>query len=253
MKQTWKKITGLMLAVICTFALTACGKEETSAFQRITDEMAASCVQISQGAVESLAGFDEATLDQMKINRDDFTRIAAEQWVEQTAVLGAYKEMGEPATDIDREENTVTVTIPAEFEKESGVLTFVYNYNKDYDQMIPAYMTLSEVESFSSNMKGAAINTVMGVGTVFVVLIFLIIIISLFKYVNKIGAKEEKPAAPKPAPAPVPAPVVEEDLTDDLELVAVISAAIAASENTSTDSFVVRSIKKVNRNTWRRA
>ena len=33
MKQTWKKITGLMLAVICTFALTACGKEETSAFQ----------------------------------------------------------------------------------------------------------------------------------------------------------------------------------------------------------------------------
>ena len=106
-------------------------------------------------------------------------------------------------------------------------------------------------------MKGAAINTVMGVGTVFAVLIFLIIIISLFKYVNKIGAKEEKPAAlkaaPAPAPAPVPAPVVEEDLTDDLELVAVISAAIAASENTSTDSFVVRSIKKVNRSTWRRA
>lgn len=257
MKQTWKKITGLMLTVICTFALTACGKEETSAFQRITDEMAASCVQISQGAVESLASFDEATLDQMKINRDDFTRTAAEQWMEQTAVLGAYKEMGEPATDIDREENTVTVTIPAEFEKESGVLTFVYNYNKDYDQMIPAYMTLSEVESFSSNMKGAAINTVMGVGTVFAVLIFLIMIISLFKYVNKIGAKEEKPAAPKAAPAPAPAlapaPVVEEDLTDDLELVAVISAAIAASENTSTDSFVVRSIKKVNRSTWRRA
>ena len=61
-------------------------------------------------------------------------------------------------------------------------------------------------------------------------------------------------AAPKaaPAPAPVQAPA-EEDLTDDLELVAVISAAIAASENTSTDSFVVRSIKKVNRSTWRRA
>ena len=46
---------------------------------------------------------------------------------------------------------------------------------------------------------------------------------------------------------------VEEDLTDDLELVAVISAAIAASENTSTDSFVVRSIKKVNRSKWQRA
>ena len=39
-------------------------------------------------------------------------------------------------------------------------------------------------------------------------------------------------------------PVVEEDETDDTELVAVIAAAIAASENTSTDAFVVRSIRK---------
>mgnify|MGYP004638407307 CR=1 FL=1 len=53
------------------------------------------------------------------------------------------------------------------------------------------------------------------------------------------------------APAPVAAPVVEpvvEDVTDDGELVAVIAAAIAASEGkTSTDGFVVRSIRKINR------
>ena len=86
---------------------------------------------------------------------------------------------------------------------------------------------------------------------------YLFFVISLFKYVNLIGAKkDEKPAAaPKAAPA-APAPKaapVEENLVDDLELVAVISAAIAASENTSTDSFVVRSIKKVNRSKWQRA
>ena len=34
---------------------------------------------------------------------------------------------------------------------------------------------------------------------------------------------------------------------DDGELVAVIAAAIAAYEGTSTDSFVVRSIRKANR------
>ena len=46
--------------------------------------------------------------------------------------------------------------------------------------------------------------------------------------------------------------VQEEDLTDDLELVAVISAAIAASEGTSTDGFVVRSIKKRRKNSqWK--
>ena len=54
-------------------------------------------------------------------------------------------------------------------------------------------------------------------------------------------------AAPAPVAAPVAEPVVE-DVTDDGELVAVIAAAIAASEGkTSTDGFVVRSIRKINR------
>ena len=50
------------------------------------------------------------------------------------------------------------------------------------------------------------------------------------------------------------APVVEEvvtvDETDDLELIAVITAAIAAQEGTSTDGFVVRSIRRRPSNKW---
>ena len=43
-------------------------------------------------------------------------------------------------------------------------------------------------------------------------------------------------------------------LTDDAELIAVIAAAIAASEGAaSTDGFVVRSIKRANKNKWQRA
>ena len=54
-------------------------------------------------------------------------------------------------------------------------------------------------------------------------------------------------AAPAPVAAPVAEPAVE-NVTDDGELIAVIAAAIAASEGkTSTDGFVVRSIRKVNR------
>ena len=66
-------------------------------------------------------------------------------------------------------------------------------------------------------------------------------------------------AAAAPAPAPTPAPVAavpvqEENLTDDLELVAVIAAAIAASEGrTTTDGLVVRSIRKANKNKWQNA
>ena len=57
-------------------------------------------------------------------------------------------------------------------------------------------------------------------------------------------------AAPAPAPAPVEEAPVEE--TDDLELIAVISAAIAASEQAPADGFVVRSIRRRGRKSnWR--
>ena len=67
------------------------------------------------------------------------------------------------------------------------------------------------------------------------VLIFISLLISCFKYINAFENKK-KLAAPAPAtPAPTPAPaamVQEEELVDDLELVAVITAAIAAFDNT---------------------
>ena len=77
------------------------------------------------------------------------------------------------------------------------------------------------------------------------------------KYVPKLEAALSKKKTPETAPAPAPAPVqevvpqAEEELVDDGALVAVIAAAIAAAENTSTDSFVVRSIRKSNRRSWK--
>ena len=65
-------------------------------------------------------------------------------------------------------------------------------------------------------------------------------------------AKMNAQNAAAPAPAAVAAPVVEEASNDD-ELAAVISAAIAAYEaeaGGSTDGFVVRSIKRRPSNKW---
>ena len=92
-------------------------------------------------------------------------------------------------------------------------------------------------------------------GTVFIVLIFISFIISLLKHVNNIGQKSNKEVEAKEAEAQgvdnAIAQIVssEESEMDDLELVAVITAAIAASEGTTTEGLVVRSIKKVNN--WR--
>ena len=104
---------------------------------------------------------------------------------------------------------------------------------------------VEEYQSIGSIMGRAGLNTVMSMAIVFAVLIAISLLISCFKFIGAAQNKQEKqetPAVPAPAPV-VAAPVAEENLADDLELVAVISAAIAAaSENESADGLVVRSI-----------
>ena len=59
---------------------------------------------------------------------------------------------------------------------------------------------------------------------------------------KKEAKKAEAKSEPEKKETAAAAPAA--DLTDDTELVAVISAAIAASEGTTTEGFVVRSINR---------
>ena len=115
--------------------------------------------------------------------------------------------------------------------------------------------------SIEDAMAEATVNTIIGITVVFLALLFISFVISLFKYINKfeqkLADKKAGKAAPAPQPAPAPAPVVEAaPETDDLELIAVITAAIHAYEeaqgNSVTGDLVVRSIKKRN-SRWQNA
>lgn len=101
---------------------------------------------------------------------------------------------------------------------------------------------------------------VAGMGTVFAVLIILIVIFNLYgKLVSKLESTSKEHKKPKmeknPAPAPMPkpaqaapAPVVDRSISP--EIVAAITAAIVASEGAGV---TIRSIRKVNvgsRNPW---
>ena len=100
-------------------------------------------------------------------------------------------------------------------------------------------------------------NTLTGMGVVFIVLIFISFIISLFKFLPGSGAKKQaKKEAEKKAEVTVAAPVAAkpaaEDPMKDQELVAVITAAVIAANGSgpamvSSDKLVVRSIKRVSR------
>ena len=117
------------------------------------------------------------------------------------------------------------------------------------DEMMLTSMSTNVIYSFGELMAKAAMNTLLGMGTVFVVLILISLIISCFTFIPKIQAsftkKSQQPQQPVAAPAPAAVAAGEEEETVDLELVAVIAAAIAASQGAaSTDGFVVRSIRK---------
>lgn len=161
-------------------------------------------------------------------------------------------------------------TLEVEFGKEGGYeVTIQYDCNIRDVEMALSYneeMQITNIAfnvqySIGENLKKAGLNTLLGMGTVFIILILISLIISLFGIFPKIeAAKKAKEEAAKKAEAAVAAPaaaaavpvVEEEDYSDDLELAAVIAAAIAAYEGSEDASgYVVRSIKKSKK--WQRA
>ena len=87
---------------------------------------------------------------------------------------------------------------------------------------------------FSERMGVGLELLVVGMGTVFAILHILMGVLALFKVVfYDLKNPNAKPAPkakeePKPAPAPAPAPVPAPAASDDGELIAAITAAVAA-------------------------
>ena len=103
-------------------------------------------------------------------------------------------------------------------------------------------------------MSAAVSNTIMGVCIVFFVLIALSFLISLFRFIpmleEKLTKKKTKEVIKEEKIQEVTPDEEETELVDDLELVAVLTAAIAAMQGGDPNQYIVRSIKKVRRNQW---
>ena len=126
---------------------------------------------------------------------------------------------------------------------------------------------MTEAEAgLAEKMGNAGLNTLMGMGIVFLVLILISLIISAFSIIHKLEEKKNgrKRKVEPEADARVrgigseTAGLLEtssapaEELADDRELVAVIAAAIAAFEGTDPSGFTVRSIRRIQNNSRRR-
>lgn len=256
-----KKISVILCVLATSFVFTACGaSDETVSYDEATVE------QATEFLIQYCASTDEATADQWKALSDfelEYQLMqsqlpytpeaflgALEAWPAAVEECGEYIGHGDFMYDVTADE--ITVTTEAEFADRNAEIQVIYDENARLESM-----TVNAEYGTGEILSKAGLNTLLGMGTVFAVLIFISIIISLMKYIPALGERlkkkpvQTKTAIVEEAEMPVSAATATETM-DDAELIAVISAAIAAYEGSgSSDGFVVRSIRRRPSNKWK--
>ncbi|MFG6338166.1 MAG: OadG family protein [Lachnospiraceae bacterium] len=240
-----KKLLVILGMITCMACLSACGEEEAKSGP-ISDEQA---VQIGTTIVDQMntivsQGAIEQYVDQPALYN------GFQGWQSALDDIGTYEGVSGGSVAFDEDEVAITVNVLGSSHNADVVIVL--------DNALATYIGITTNVHYSTGeiMAKAGMNTVIGMGTVFVVLILISLIISCFSLISKLEGKQKKE---EPAAAVAASPVVEqtsakEELSDDTELVAVIAAAIAAYEGAaSTDGFVVRSIRKSNKSKWQNA
>ena len=235
--------------IACILGLTACGSEKTvqTSNDLFTKEdvvayVEQTCNELNAGYVQAAAmGAEGADY----IESDPFLA----SWADGAEELGNFVGVIAGETEVTFSDENVVATVQIQGDqvyKENKTRTAAVEFIISNDGMLEN-VTVNINYDMSELMTNAALNTLLGMGTVFIVLILISLIISCFNFIPKIQEAFAKKAKKEDVKAEAVdntiAQIVEKEEADDLELIAVISAAIAASEGaTSTDGFVVRSI-----------
>ena len=254
-----KKLSLIVLACALTLGVSGCGSEADTTTSNEKESM----VSYSEAIVNSFSQTPDEVFDQyeemselqldlmllntgLPVDSENFLSMI-EAWKAGEAECGAFKSYGEFETEMTS--SGIVVSTEAEYENKTADIEFTFDEEQQMDSLtINAHYSTAEI------LKKAGLNTILGMGTVFLVLIFLAFVISLLKYIpmlqEKFTKKTEKNKTPVKEVPKAEVPVVEEELTDDEELVAVITAAIAAADESVSDGFVVRSIRRRKSNKW---
>lgn len=242
-----KKWLATLGIITCVFGLTGCGAKET----KITGDPVDSSVE------SQLISFGESYVTGVAQAADAGQASAYADNDAITAAIESYDSVKEDIGTINGfrsddeyvvmpDDSTYEIVIGYDGSDHDGYVTL----NVDSTSGTLTSMQYNVNYSFGELMGQAGLNTVLGMGTTFVILILLALLISLFKFIpngqtKKKAAAKEEDVTPEQALSEAAEEAPAEDLTDDGELVAVIAAAIAASEGKrSTSGFQVRSIRK---------
>lgn len=250
-------LVGVLGLTACTGNEAETGYDEAQ-IEQVTDFLIGYCAEADDVTLEqwkSMSDFSvnlQLTEAGLPFDAESFLNVL-DSWQAGVEECGDYIERGDFSYKVIN--GKTEASVKAKFEKRDGTITFMFDNAGNLESMtVSADMETGEI------LKKAGMNTILGMGTVFSVLILIAFIISLFKFIPKIQeafSGKSKEAAPA-APAVVSQTAAEEEteaVSDDSELIAVIAAAVAAAEaesgDESLDGFVVRSIRRRPSNKWR--
>ena len=250
-----KKISLLLCVLVMALSFVGCSEEKVSKTTKETLEQSAEVFigSFSQMADKDLESFKTVSDFQLNyIMMSNYLPVTGENfltiinsWQAAEAECGEYVGHGDYV--VEATNDGYEVSTEAEYKNRKATILFVFDENMNVESMdVSAKFSMGEI------LTKAGLNTLLGMGTVFAVLIFLAFLISLMQYIPvlmELFEKKNKKVEVKEV-AQTEAVVETEEMTDDLELIAVITAAIAAQEGTSTDGFVVRSIRRRTSNNW---
>ena len=233
MKQWFRKAALCFALALSVLTLAACGNSSKDTVEPIDPSVKSALEeQAKQYAEQSIYTLSDAEIEtQIKSaykTKDEITYNGLTNYLNDKDRLGAFVSVDDAVAS--KTEDGYSIEINSTFENRTLKVTLGLNELTGKT----TEMTFEPHYSLAEQMTDAGANLLVGMGTVFCVLIFIAWVISMFKYISvfekKMKGKKAPAEAPKAAaPAPkaaAPAPAAKQD--DVMQ--AVIAAAIAAYE-----------------------
>ena len=236
----------LFISLLSLF-FVACAK---TVEKDIDEQIGNNLIMMSDNLISQITSLDDEAIDRnikdLEEKKQFELMTALENWKAGKKDIGEIQAIksDEAILNVDKEGYSVSISIVGE--KRSAIVRIAYDKNM---QKVNS-MSINVNYNLGEKLSKAGLNTLIGMATVFIILIFIIFIIDAFKYISVFEEKlAKKPGELTKEEIKLKEEVsTQENLPEDQELVAVISAAIMAyEEENNTDDLIVRSLKKSKR------
>ena len=195
MRRLFKRMAAAVLVSACLVSLSACSKTEEET-ESLSISMDGTPVEDAMGqslllsAAQTLGASDEQLVVQGKLAQSQGDTVSAELYQAQLDVreeMGALRSVDiEDGSVVLLEDGSYTVILPVEFAE--GTKKYVMNLNMATQQIQAQFTDMSagveEDSSIGGLLRTASVYTLIGLGTVFCVLVFISLLIFCFKFIH---------------------------------------------------------------------